>query len=51
MIVNEANWNFYLRNERSERMKVKAKLFENKKIVYEGEGIEALKKIDDLLKK
>ncbi|VVB75382.1 Uncharacterised protein [uncultured archaeon] len=32
-------------------MKVKAKLVENKKIVYEGEGISALKKIDDLLKK
>jgi|GEM_PF-1551828 len=32
-------------------MKIKTKLFENKKIVYEGEGIESLKKVDDLLKK
>ena len=31
-------------------MKVKAKLLENKKIVFEGEGIQALKKIEELLK-
>jgi len=31
-------------------MKIKAKLFENKKKLFEGEGIEALKKIDEMLK-
>jgi hypothetical protein len=31
-------------------MKIKAKLEENKKIVFEGEGIECLKKIDEMLK-
>lgn len=30
-------------------MKIKAKLLENKKIVFEGEGIESLEKIDKML--
>jgi len=31
-------------------LKVKAKLLKDKKIVFQGKGIEALKKIDDLLR-
>jgi hypothetical protein len=31
-------------------MEVKAKLMKEKKVVFEGKGIEALKKIDELLK-
>jgi len=31
-------------------MKIKAKLSENKKVVFKGEGIEALKKVDEMLK-
>ena len=31
-------------------MKIKAKLTVNKKIVYSGEGIESLKKINEILK-
>jgi len=31
-------------------MKVKAKLLENKKIIFQGDGIESLKKIDEMLK-
>jgi siroheme synthase (precorrin-2 oxidase/ferrochelatase) len=32
------------------RMKIKAKLLENKKILFNGQGEEALKKIKELLK-
>jgi len=32
-------------------MKIKTKLFENKKIVFQGEGIDSLKKVDEILKK
>ena len=31
-------------------MEIKAKLTKEKKVVFEGKGIEALKKIDDMLK-
>jgi hypothetical protein len=33
-----------------EKMKIKAKLFENKKVLYNGEGLKALEKIKELLK-
>jgi hypothetical protein len=31
-------------------MKVKTKLLENGKIIFQGEGIESLKKLDEILK-
>jgi hypothetical protein len=32
-------------------MKIKAKLVENKKVIFEGNGAEALRKIDEMLKR
>jgi len=31
-------------------MKIKAKLLENKKVIFQGTGIESLKKMDEMLK-
>jgi hypothetical protein len=34
-----------------DKMEIKVKLFENKKVVFQGSGIESIKKIDEMLKK